>query len=233
MQMRLYLRERRNVVDKIKYVVSLIQLPFLVIQFVGRLFSGSLILLIADELGIFVQLVSFVSILYPSKWSTDWRVRGRDQFVAKGTDDEYAVDHGVVKDGMIVEYAPVRDVEERGDLLPTQQKLEHATASGLVVMNYVRHDIGPNGKIRRTSNNVVISTALHKLLRTRITNMLGMEREKAIVELIRYAENQNSIRLPPDNDVDEYPITLNTVHYAVDRMFAVPSCPNAGTACFY
>jgi len=233
MQARLFLRERANFFDRLKFVVSLVQAPFLLVQFVGRLFSDSIFLVIMDELGVFVQLVSFVSIFFPSKWSTDWRVRGQDLFVGKGTDDDYAVEHGLVKEGMVVEYAPVRDVQEIGGLLPTQQRLEHATAAGLVSMNYIRHDIGPNGKIRRTSNAIVISSALHKLLRLRITNMLGMEREKAIVELMRYAENQNSIRLPPDNDVGLYPITLNTVHYAVDRMFAVPSCPNAGTACFY
>jgi len=106
-------------------------------------------------------------------------------------------------------------------------------AAGLVHIKCVTTDVGPSGKLRETSDNIVISVPLMKILRGRVNCVIGLDRKHATTELMRYAENQNNVRLPADNDYKCMPITLNTVHYAIDMMMSVPSNLNAGPACFY
>jgi hypothetical protein len=224
-----------TVVSRVRFWAHVLTLPFSVTCMYARLTSVSYAAYLQDLVLLLVQLFSAVEVFWPQRLSEDWRVPGQMVFRPPGDMDRLAIRKKKILCGFVAVNTLGQCVDEEGELLPTQHSLEHETNACLRRLTRYLTDVGADGKIRTARQEVVISMSLEKLLRTKMACTLGCAYERMVMDMMRYAENQNSIRLPPDNDVSAYPITLATVYYAADVFFSVPSPLNlnGGEACFY
>lgn len=217
----------------IRTLMFFMSLPSLVAVTWRRMFDFSFYTIACDQLVVAWCCTSMCEAMYPVGFSEDWRVPNSLCYKPATHRDHVAVATGVIKSGFIAENIVHEAVISRGELLPSQRSLDHSTYPGLILVTRKLTDIGPDGNIRVSNQDVVVSSALVKLMRSRISCTLGNNYERVVLDLMRYAENQNSVQLPPDNDVCPIPISLASVHYLADQLFSVPANLNAGTACFY
>jgi hypothetical protein len=224
-----------GVVNRARFWAHVITLPFSVTCIFVRITSTSYLTYIQDLIMLLVQLFSVIEVFWPQQLSEDWRVPGQMVFRPPGDVDRLAIRKKKIHNGFVAVNTLGQRIDEEGELLPTQHSLEHETSACLRRLTRYLTDVGADGKMRTARQEVVISMSLEKLLRTKMACTLGCTYERMVMDMMRYAENQNSIRLPPDNDIAAYPITLATAHYAADVLFSVPSPLNlnGGEACFY
>lgn len=228
-----FMRQASSVSLKTRMIIDLIHLPAVIMTVIHHALYPNLVSTAIDQLMVFYVCAVMCERMYPTGRSEDWRNSGQMTYRMCGPSDDEAIDSGHIRTGFVATNVVGAAVQSVGELLPSQRALEHSTLAGLRHLTRRIDDVGPNGRRRISNQHVVISSALVKLLRSRINCTLGNTYERVVLDLMRYAENQNSVQLPPDNDVSPIPITLATVHYVADQLFSVPANLNAGAACFY